>query len=165
MVGAKNPRGPLSHKCRNPCSAPSSSVGRENFGILEAQNTGNSTQMSTGSPTHTRKNVIEQKMAPLRHLERFLFFVLFRPIFIYILLKCALRVVCRAPEAVAMLARAHALDTLMPNPIDLCSWVALRSRPTPHLSSNSPPRGASDFGSFGGVKNNKSLAEMHAQFS
>lgn len=48
----------------------------------------------------------------------------------------------------------------MPNPIDLCSWVALRSRPTPHLSSNSPPRGASDFGSFGGVKNNKSLAEM-----
>ena len=60
-------------------------------------------KMSTGSPPHTRKNVIEQKMAPLRHLERFFCFF-FRPIF-FVLLKCALRVVWWAPEAVAMLAR------------------------------------------------------------
>ena len=48
----------------------------------------------------------------------------------------------------------------MPNPIDFRSWVALRSRPTPHLSSNSPPRGASDFGVFWDLKNSESPWEM-----
>ena len=58
-----------------------------------------------GEPTPHKEKCDRTKNGPPQALGAFFFFFFFRPIFFFFLLKCALRVVWWAPEAVAMLAR------------------------------------------------------------